>query len=134
MHGPQVSPIDDPATFLTILRRVVFDTAPYGGVLSVTLPHYAAADHLDRSLRLTSDRTPIPAGLISNFRSIDDEGAGRSLLDRLVYLQQDFLRYDGDMVVTLHEARDSDPLAGVIGNRTIYVEFGAIRAEGYRLP
>jgi hypothetical protein len=134
MYGPQIDPIKEPATFLEMVRRVVFDAAPYGGVLSVTLPDQAAPDHPDRSLRLTSDRTSIPKGLMSSVSSIDDPDAGRAVLDRLVRLQQDILNYNGDIVVTLHEAEDRDPLAGVFGNRTIYLEFGAIRAEGYRLP
>jgi len=134
MYGPRVNPIKEPATFLRALRRLVLDAAPYGGVLSVTLPDHAAPDHPDRSLRLTSDRISIPAGLISGFDSIDDPEAGRAVLDRLVRFYQDLLDYDGNIVVTLHEAEDRDPLAGVFGSRTIYLEFGAIRAKGYRLP
>jgi len=133
MYGPRVNPIKEPVTFLEMLRRVILDAAPYGGVFSVTLPDHAAPGHSERSLRLTSDRSSIPAGLISSFDSIDELEAGRALLDRLVRFRQDFLDYDGEIVVTLHEAADRDPLAGVLGNRTIYLEFGAVRAEGYRL-
>ena len=118
MYGPTVNPIEEPATFLRALRRLVLDAAPYGGVLSVTLPGHIAPDHPDRSLRLTSDRTSIPAGLVSGFDSIDDPGAGRAVLDRLVRFCHNLLDYDGDIVVTLHEAEGRDPLAGVIGSRT----------------
>ncbi len=101
--------------------------------MSVTLPDEADPGDSARSLRLTSDREGVPAGLMTRYDTIDDAEAAKTLLDTLVRFYKDAIDYNGDIVVTFHEATDRDPLAGSFGSRTIYLEFGAVRAEGYRL-
>jgi hypothetical protein len=129
----RLDPVKDPTTFLDMLRRVIFDVAPYSGVIGVALlggVHHDAI-HNDASSRLTADRCPIPLGLRSRFDSFRDAESGETLLDLLVRFYREILDFSGDIVVTLFEAEDRPPLAGVFDGHTIYVEFGTIRAEGY---
>jgi hypothetical protein len=123
----------DQEAVLNEVRRIILDVAPYSGVLSVTLPQLDDAERPGTPLRLTSDRIQIPGSVRSQFTSIDQSGAGKAVLDLLV-LFRERLAYKGQLVVTLHEAEDSDPLVGVRGDDMTYVEFGEVRSEGYPLP
>ena len=133
MQAPlkRVDPVKESRFLLKQLRRIVLDVAPYRGVLSVTFPAEAAAQGQGGMLRFTSDRRRIPRGLVSSFQSIDDPRAGVTLLNLLVSFYKEFLDYDDDIVVTLHEAEARDPLVAVFGSHKVYLEFGGIGAMEY---
>jgi hypothetical protein len=137
-HRPssKINPFKRPEAFLDLVKGIICSVAPYTGVFAVVFPAIAAPDDPSRSLRLTRDRSRVPKGISSHFPRIDDPKAADLLVDELVtsLVYNERADYDGDIVVSLYEARDRTPIAAEIGRRTIYVEFGSIRGNGYRLP
>lgn len=132
MHGSsdaRINPIKEQAAFLKMIRRIVLDIAPYGGMLSATVVSPKDGYDADSPLRLTADRCRIPGGLKSRYRSMEDPGAAESLLALLVRLYREALDFDGDIAITLHETRSRLPVAGLFDSHSIHLEFGAIRAE-----
>jgi hypothetical protein len=129
----KLDPTVDQEAVLNETRRIILEVAPYSGVLSITLPQLDDTERPGMPLRLTSDRVLIPRSARSQFGSIDQPGAGKAALDLLV-LFRERLAYRGQLVVTLHEAEDNDPLVGLRGEDATYLEFGAVRSEGYRMP
>lgn len=128
----RVDPLKDEAFFMDLVRKLIFRVAPYRGVLSVTFLNTESKTE-PGPIRYTSVHGEAPKEYEARFSSVDEPGAGEALLSLAVSFYRDLLRYDGDIVIALHEARSRDPLCGVMGTQNIYVEFGGVGAADYTI-